>query len=115
MNPFDPFEKKGVKKRANALEKKVARKHDYRRQPCSGAIAGFKGDLKSDSFLFDLKSTDASSIRIDLAMLRKIRDEATVIDKSPCILLHFNDVERLEEEYAVIPMSVFRELTEKKE
>lgn len=112
---FNPFNREeSIKKKANRTEKRIGKKFDLQKQPSSGAISGFKGDLKNKKFLFDVKSTEAKSIRVDWDMLYKIRREAFGSGKEPVIVLAFTKLEQCEQEYAVIPMSLFKEITEAK-
>jgi len=96
------------KKKVNNAEKQFAKKHKGFRQPCSGAISGFKGDVKFEDFLVDLKSTDMNSFRITLADLQKIQAEADGQARDPAIVVVFNNCKNFENEWAVVPLSTLK-------
>jgi len=112
VNHYDFSNRPSIKRKANRNEKRVAKLCSAIQTPCSGAIAGHKGDFKTKDFLYDLKSTDACSIKIDVAMLRKLLNEANGAGKEPVIVLRFNEVKNIEKEYAVIPLNLFEEMKE---
>lgn len=106
---YDFTKKESVKRKANKMEKKFAKKHGLYKTPCSGAISGHKGDCKSLNYLFDIKSTDADSIRLKVKDLSKAMHEADGAGKQMVLVIRFN---KYDKEYAVIPMEVFNEFKE---
>jgi len=98
---------KSIKRKSINEEKSLAKKFKLHTQPASGAIAGFKGDLKSREFLFDAKSTKHQSFSVNINDLGKIRKEAFGAGKEPVLLINFTEINQIESEYAVIPMSLF--------
>lgn len=51
--------------------------------PASGAIAGMKGDVKSDKFLVEDKFTDAASYTLTKGLLQKLEQEALQSRRKP--------------------------------
>ena len=88
MKPFG-FETDNIKKKANKAEKIMAKKLGGIPQPLSGAISGYKGDIKTKKHLFDLKQTEAKSFRVTLKDLDKIEKEANGLGKIPILLVDF--------------------------
>ena len=91
-------EKKGVKNRANELEKRLAKRFSKlggQRQPASGALWGAKGDLKIGKFaLGDNKSTKNRSVRLKSKMWEKIKKETLDSGKDiPFLELQMKDTE----------------------
>lgn len=62
-------------------------------QPASGAINRFdlKGDVKSERFLIDDKTTHAGSFSVSLKLWRKLSNEAWKNRKRPAIRIEFSD------------------------
>ncbi len=96
---------KSVKQKANETEKKLAKKLGGCRRPMSGAIGGLKGDVSTDTFLFDSKETIDSSIRVRLDDLFKISKEANAEGKHPALVLSLKG-----QQWVCIPLDVFKEM-----
>lgn len=110
MKPFNAFAAPDSQKaQANKREKQLAKRVGGRVHPCSGALAGFKGDLSTKEFLFDSKGTEADSTSVKLADLMKITREANTAVKHPALILSFNTTGR-REDWVLIPMEVFNKL-----
>ena len=108
VKPFNLFkqEQESVKSKANKTEKTLAKKLGGRRQPCSGALAGAKGDVKTAKFLFDSKETVNESISVKASDLMKIRSEADKQSRDPALVLSLCSGVH---QWVCIPLSVFKE------
>lgn len=53
--------------------------------PNSGAISGFKGDVKSKTYLLEDKFTDAASYSLTLPVLKKLEQEAFQSQRKPLL------------------------------
>lgn len=96
------------KNKYKAQEKRVARKTGGRRQPMSGALPCFKGDVSLDSFLIDAKQTIHKTMSVQSDWLRKINREASDCGKYPALSLEWaNATEGVERDWILIPISVF--------
>lgn len=81
----------GEKKFAsNVQEKRVAEKIKGRVQIASGALDE-KGDVKSDKFLVECKTTGKTSYPLRYTTWNKIREEAYKIGKCPVLHIYVND------------------------
>lgn len=76
----------------NEHEGELAVKLGGRRMPQSGAIAGFRGDIKVQNFLLDSKETENSSIIVSHGDLTKIVREAHQSAKMPGLVLTIKKV-----------------------
>lgn len=114
---------KGVKRKSQKNERRLAKKLDGFTTPGSGAFAGHKGDidrqgkdtsdLKVDHFLIELKETSANSMVLDNKHLLKISQEARAVQKYPALLLDLQGLSGLtENEWVCIPLSTFSLLLE---
>ncbi len=84
--------------------------------PASGAMDGAKGDIRLGDFLLESKSTTRDSFSVEYGHLAKIRAEALASDKEAGLTVSFitgNGKSRASGEWVLLPLSVFRELTEK--
>lgn len=98
------------------LERDVADRMGGRRQPCSGAIPGFKGDVKLPEFLVDTKYTVRGSYALSLKTLQKVDKEARGEGREPLLLIHFAQMPiGVPKEWVLIPATVFEQLTAKEE
>ena len=108
--PFDQ-KKKSVKKKSMINEKKLAKKLGGRTQPASGAVDGYKGDIKTKDYLYDDKMTKHMSTSLKYEDLQKIAKEALDAEKEPVLILTFDSVKRGNKNFAVIPLELWQELT----
>jgi len=67
---FRPRKKRWIKQ-----EERIAKENRGKRQPGSGNQPFDKGDVKSDVFLYEAKSTDKQSFRLTSDMIQKIAGE----------------------------------------
>ena len=72
-------------------ERATAKKYGGRRTPNSGAKWAFKGDVITDMFLIDDKTTDHKSFSIPKKMWNKICLEALQMGRRPALKVSFND------------------------
>ena len=107
---FDADEE-SVKSKANKNEKRLAKKLGGRRQPASGAIDGYKGDIITKEYLYDDKSTKHFSLPLKFEMLQKLAKEAIDSHREPVLAVTFDSVKIGEKDFVVIPMSLWQELT----
>lgn len=77
------------KKRANKLEKDLARMLDISRVPASGAIGHLKGDLVCKDYLIDSKNTEKNTISLTLVDLIKIYREGSQVNRRGHLILTF--------------------------
>lgn len=114
IKPYNPFELKTVKDKANKKEKKLAKDFGGRRQPMSGALDGMKGDIVTEDFLFDSKMTGKTSINVSTEMLAKISGEAYGKKKYPVLVLSFEVMpEPISPDWVVLSKRDFEEIMEK--
>jgi hypothetical protein len=99
-----------------ASERKVAKSLGGRLTPASGAVEGAKGDIRTDDFLIEAKSTIASSMKLELDWLIKINSEAQAIGKTPALSIRFvteNGQPKRGGSFVCIPEWYFNELINK--
>jgi len=105
-------------------EKDTAQVLEGRVQPGSGSKQGFKGDVRGVAtrlmeFLIECKRTTDQSLRVQVAWLNKITDEAG-LDKEPALAIQFEPgvMSKLakpgqivaEADWIAVPRSVFKRL-----
>ena len=104
-------DEKSNKAKANKQEKSLAKKLDGVRQPMSGALPGYKGDVKLEHFLLDSKQTAKGTLLITRKDLVKINREAVGEDKEPGLVIMFEKIARgTPDEWVVIPLDVFAKM-----
>ncbi len=76
---------------SNKQEKSIADKFEGKPQINSGAFTFYKGDVKTDYFLFEAKTTTTSkeSFSIKKEWLEKINKEAFPLKKIPVLAFRF--------------------------
>jgi hypothetical protein len=100
-----------LKARVNAHEQDLADRLEGVRQPLSGAISGYKGDIKLDHFLLDSKETSADTLGVSRADIVKINREACGERKEPGLVLTWNKMaEGCPKEWVMIPLEVFQRM-----
>jgi hypothetical protein len=93
------------KKRSKKSEDQAAKEIGGRRMPNSGAISGFKGDVKSKEYLLEDKFTDYSSYSLSLSVLKKMEHEALQNMRKPLLRLTIQG-----EVFYVLPRRTFLNL-----
>lgn len=95
-------------------EKRVAQKSGGKRQPGSGSCDHSKGDVKADNILFECKTTNEKSIRIEKKWLIKISREASDQQRDPCLVASFPTMPSgIERDWAILPMKDLKRLLDK--
>ena len=102
-------DEKPRKKKYNKQERVLAKKTGGFRQPMSGAISGFKGDVKLKDFLLDLKSTEKMSISVKVEELQKIYQEALAYNQIAALVFNFEKVKdnHMPQQWVCFPMEDF--------
>lgn len=95
----------GNKKRSQQSERNAAEEIGGLVMPNSGAIAGFKGDVKSKDYLLEDKFTDAASYKLELSVLKKAEREAYQNRRKPLLRVSIQG-----EVFYVMPLRVFLNL-----
>lgn len=99
---------------ANEREARLAKQLGGYTQPASGAIRGFKGDIKLDDFLMDSKGTVGEYLNIKTKEFVKITKESLENRKHPAIIFTFEKIAQgVSKDWVAIPVEVFAELLEK--
>jgi len=96
-------------------EDRVARVVRGHRQRGSGASMYAKGDVSSDHFLIECKRTEHASLSLKKAWLDKISREAAAVSKEPALAIEIAggpDDAHGSREWIMIPLRVFRKMTE---
>lgn len=115
-NPYlDRKAKHAIGKAGRKSEARLTKQLGGRGRPASGAMEGAKGDIDLGSFLVESKSTTGKSMSIQFEWLAKIGREARREGKSPALTVVFVTEDGrsvVDGEWCLVPMYVFRELTE---
>lgn len=102
-----------IKAEANNRESRLAKQLGGQVQPASGAIRGFKGDIKLDDFIMDSKGTIADYLNLKTREFVKITKEALENRKHPAIIFTFERIAQgVSKDWIAIPIEVFAELLE---
>ena len=80
------------------------------RQPASGAVDGHKGDVRLDRFLLDSKQTVHDMLGVTRKDLTKITQEAYGEGKEPGLVLTWENLKTVEQTWALVPLSVFKQM-----
>ena len=85
-----------VKKRSQLQEKQVARQFDAKTVVASGALWGAKGDVRSDRFLIECKTTEKDYYSLTASVWEKIEREATKDHlRIPLMVIDLEDRDRV--------------------
>lgn len=86
---------KTVKRRSQLQEKGVAKQFGARPTAASGALWGMKGDVRSDKFLIECKTTKDLCFSVTTKIWEKIETEAIKDhDRTPLLVVDLCDSER---------------------
>lgn len=77
------------KKLWQKAEEMIAKYFEGKRVKASGALPGNKGDVKTDKYLIEVKSTGGNVIMVDVKWLLKINAEARGSNRIPLLVLKF--------------------------
>jgi len=102
-------------------ERRILKKIGARRQPASGAIAGFPNDGVLNKYLIEVKSTQRRSLGIKRKWLEDLEENAMMHGKVPALVIVFNcEIYRPSfcgyepsDEWVAIPRHDFEQLTKK--
>jgi hypothetical protein len=115
----NPFLKRASQAPANGhgrlSERRVATKVGARLTPNSGALVGAKSDAVCGSYRMEMKSTNKTTLAIELAWLAKITREARQQGQTPALLFSFVNAEGkpamdMNADWVAIPLWKFNEL-----
>jgi hypothetical protein len=96
-------------------EKRVARSMGARLHAGSGASHNAKSDATLGDFRLEMKSTQASSMRLEMGWLSKISSEAAHHGQKPALVVSFTTPDgkpamKHNAEWVMVPKHVFEEL-----
>lgn len=94
-------------------ETKLAKDLGAKLKFASGAVPGFKGDMETDKFLIEAKSTVNGSMSLKHEWLAKISREARLDDKLPALAVSFTKGDGNpfpSGQWVCIPLNVFKEM-----
>lgn len=86
---------KTVKRRSQKQEKSVAKKFNARLTAASGALWGLKGDVRSDKYLIECKTTEKDYYTLTAKVWEKIQEEAIQDHmRTPLMVIDLKDTDR---------------------
>ena len=86
---------KTVKRRSQKQEKSVAKKFNARLTAASGALWGMKGDVRSDKYLIECKTTEKDYYTLTSKVWEKIQEEAIQDHmRIPLMVIDLKDTDR---------------------
>ena len=86
---------KTVKRRSQKQEKRVAKKFNARLTAASGALWGMKGDVRSDKYLIECKTTEKDYYTLTAKVWEKIQEEAIQDHmRTPLMVIDLKDTDR---------------------
>ena len=86
---------KTVKRRSQKQEKSVAKKFNARLTAASGALWGMKGDVRSDKYLIECKTTEKDYYTLTAKVWEKIQEEAIQDHmRTPLMVIDLKDTDR---------------------
>lgn len=86
---------KTVKRRSQKQEKNVAKKFNARLTAASGALWGMKGDVRSDKYLIECKTTEKDYYTLTAKVWEKIQEEAIQDHmRTPLMVIDLKDKDR---------------------
>lgn len=112
-NVFDTPKKKTNRQRGDEHEELTAQKVGGRTQPNSGASPWltFKGDVSSDSFLYQCKTTDKNRYSLSQKVLAEIYRQAKLTGKEPAMVVRMEAIPSpIPNEWVCIPMAVWQDI-----
>lgn len=95
----------GPRAYGDAQEKRIA-KRGYKTTPGSGSSSE-KGDLRRGNFMVEVKATRAESFRVTADIMGKLRNDGLTNGRPGVLIVTLGNGE----EYAVMPVATFEELT----
>lgn len=104
-NPRRPHHDVPQRRYGDAAERRIA-KRGYTTTVASGSKAE-KGDLRRAGFRIEVKATRADSFRVSRELMSKLRNDGLTDGKQGVMIVRLGDGT----EYAVMPVSIFEDLT----
>lgn len=105
---MDPAQRKRINRRSAAQEKGVETVHGGRRTPGSGSGWRLRGDVRTDRFLFECKSTEnRTQITIKYKDLRQVELRAVPSGRAPVLTFDIGG-----SRYHILTDADFAELTD---
>ena len=104
-----------MKAAGTLAELALAHRTGARLQPASGALPSAKGDAKlGDRFLLENKSTQGRALRIELAWLKGIEEQAIAQGRVPALSFQFTnrDGQPRSTPYVALPEWLFLEMAD---
>lgn len=115
LKHLEPLRNQGLL--AKKHEKRVAKEMGGRRLPASGALPFGKrdkntagADVRTDKLLIQHKGTKRDSLAVKRDWLYEVTKEAARRSLDPALMVYFERERRFENEWVVIPKSVFNRL-----
>ncbi|MDP2647728.1 MAG: hypothetical protein Q8P35_00575 [Candidatus Yanofskybacteria bacterium] len=101
-----------ARNRGQQTERDILKKIGARRQPASGAIAGFPNDGILGKFLIEVKSTQRGSLGLKREWVETLEENAISRGKVPALIIIFNTQMPCScDEWVAIPRRDFEKLT----
>lgn len=99
-----------TKHKSTIQEKKVAKEFNGKVTPGSGALS-IKGDVSTDKFLIECKTTAKTQYILKLDTLRTITKQADAVRKIPLVLVDLDDEAKgFNRSWVLLPKQDFLEL-----
>ena len=101
------------RERGDLHEEESAKKVGGRTQPNSGASPWltYKGDVTSEDFLYQCKTTDKSRFTLSQKVIAEIYRQAKLTGKEPAIIIRLEGVSNpLPREWVCVPMEVWQDI-----
>jgi len=112
-NVFASPRKLTNRERGDQHERETATKVGGRTQPNSGASPwlSHKGDVSSDSFVYQCKTTDKNRYTLSEKVLGEIYRQATLTSRQPAMVVRMEAIpDPIPNEWVCIPMSLWRQI-----
>ena len=112
-NAFNAPRKLTNRERGDEHERITAKKVGGRTQPNSGASPwlSHKGDVSSDTFVYQCKTTDKNRYTLSQKVLGEIYRQATLVGKDPAMVVQMEGIQHpIPQEWVCIPMSLWRQI-----
>jgi hypothetical protein len=112
---FDQPKKLTNRERGDKHEEETAIKVKGKTQPNSGASPwlSFKGDVSSDDFLYQCKTTDKNRYTLSQKVLAEIYRQAKLTGKEPAMVVRMEAIPSpIPSEWVCIPIEVWQQIIE---
>ena len=110
---FDQPKKLTNRERGDEHERITAKNVGGQTQPNSGASPwlSHKGDVSSDNFIYQCKTTDKNRYTLTQRVLGEIYRQAKLTGKEPAVVVRMEAiVEPIPQEWVCVPMQVWKEI-----